>query len=194
MTFFDQIFEKLFTGKPKNELISFERLDRSSDYLAQYQHWVQSDRPMEFLARVADSYHLKQNDQVGNPDVHLFTSSQSNGFAISYNDRLNQNEFQFFFDWLAERVAAMDYKKSNSDSTVSIKNDRLEQVEKHYMKPIQTGDGPPYDQFFGNILIEYILIDDRPSYLKFVANTYSDRSYNKAISFDELVRFLFTFG
>ncbi|MFT4834933.1 MAG: hypothetical protein ACI83W_001956 [Marinoscillum sp.] len=194
MTFFDEIFDKLFISKPKNEVLSSEILKRPEEYQSQYQHWVQSDKPMAFLERVANSYQLKQNDQIGDPDVHLFSSSQSNGFAISYNDGLNQQEFQFFFDWLAERVAAMGYKKANSDCTVSIKNDRLEKLEKHYMKPIQSGDGPPFDQFFGNILIEYILIDDRPSYLKFVANTYSDRSYKEAINFDELVRFLFTFG
>jgi len=195
MSFFDQIYQSVFKKeKAGNEIISFEPIKRNDKYRNDYFSWVRSDHPQAFLSKVAHSYQLKLKDQIGDPDVHLLNSSQSNGFAISYNERINQTEFQFFFDWLGERVDAMGYKRANSSSTITRKGETIEALEKHYLKPRQTGKDELFDQQYGNILIEYIKVDDRPSYIKFVANTYSDRSYKEAASFESLADFIFTFG
>ncbi len=195
MTVFDQIYDSLFPkGMQKNKILTFESLKRSDAYRHGYLDWVQSDEPINFLRKVADSYYLKLKNRIGEPDVHIFNSSQSNGFAISFNSRLDRQHFQFFFDWLAERVEVLGYKRSNGDLTITDKGDFIESVEKHYLKPRQTESGKLFDQGYGNILIEYILVNDQPSYLKFVANTYSDRSYNDPVSFDILAEYLFEFG
>ncbi|MFY0605984.1 MAG: hypothetical protein JXR10_04660 [Cyclobacteriaceae bacterium] len=195
MTFFDQIYEGLFPkGKKEHKILTFEILKRSDAYRHDYLDWVQSDAPQIFLKRVSDSYYLKLENKIGDPDVHIFNSSQSNGFAISFNERLDRQQFQFFFDWIAERVEIMGYKRSNSDLTITDKGDFVEAVEKHYLKPKQKSSGVVSEQGYGNILIELISVNDVPSYLKFVANTYSDRSYKKPVNFDVLAEYLFEFG
>ncbi|MFT6053161.1 MAG: hypothetical protein ACJAS3_000119 [Roseivirga sp.] len=48
------------------------------------------------------------------------------------------------------------------------------------------------NQLYGNILIEYVMIVRKPSYIKLMANIYQDRMYSEALAFDELIEKLFT--
>lgn len=192
MDFFDQIYKKLFPGNPKNEVLVYEPIQRKADYLEDYNRWKKSFRRIDTIQQVAQSYALKEKGFVGEPDVHLLNTQRSNGFAISFNERLDQSEFQYLFDWLAEKVEALSYKRSNSDITITSKKDLVETIEKHYLKPVQSGEASdPLEQQYGNVLIEHISVNDRPSYIKLVANNYSDRNYKEADQFEHLARYLF---
>src|SRR5690606_3879802 len=144
-------------------------------YLKRYHEWKGSGRLTALLKEVARSYYLKQQAIDNNPDVHLLQSNYANGFAISYSSEINKDDFLYFFDWLAERVEGLGYKRSNSDILVTDKKTYVESREKHYLKPV-TGSEKPTDQKFGNILIESVSIDENPSYIKLIANIYSDHS------------------
>ncbi|MEQ8535197.1 MAG: hypothetical protein RIB86_25295, partial [Imperialibacter sp.] len=101
-------------------------------------------------------------------------------------------EFQFLFDYLAEISKTLGYRQVNSDVTITEKNDTIETREKHYLKPpIGTADQLS-KQLFGNILVEYIMIDDQPSYIKLLANIYFDRQYEPAEDHRELISHLFS--
>ncbi|MFH6985965.1 hypothetical protein [Marinoscillum luteum] len=192
MTFFDQVYQKLFS-KPEtsNEVLVYEPISRNEHYSESYAFWLHSVNHKKLIRQVAESYLLKQNNLVGEPDVHLLSTSLSNGFAISFNEEIDKKEFQFFFDWLGEKVEALPYKRSNSDVTITDKGNVIESKEKHYFKPIQQSQEAPLDQQFGNILIEHISIDNRPSFIKLVANTYNDRMYKNPDSFEVLAKYLF---
>lgn len=191
MAFFDQVYQKLFPSKgQKHKSLVHEIIDRSDRYTKEYEVWKNSIQRKELVKTVGNSYHMKEKGFVGSPDVHLLDSKYSNGFAISFDDTLNKKEFQFLFDWFAEKVQELGYKKSTSDLLVSDKGKHVESKEKHYLKP-EIKDITPIDQKFGNILIEYILIDGKPSYLKLVANVYSDRMYQKPEQFEKLAEYLF---
>jgi hypothetical protein len=45
----------------------------------------------------------------------------------------------------------------------------------------------PLEQKFGNIHVEFLTINDKPDYIKLMANVYSDRNYREAESFENLL-------
>lgn len=191
MSFFDQVYQTLFPKKDQtNKVLLHELIHRSDSYTANYRKWNGSSNQADFLKDLRTAYYLKSKGIEGKPSVHLLKSQYSNGFAISYTDELDQNEFQYLFDWLAVTIENAGYRKSNSDVTIMDKGNFIETREKHYLKP-PTGKSIPLEQRYGNILIEHISVDDKPSFLKLVANIYNDRSYSKAESFEGLAEYLF---
>lgn len=195
MTFFDQIVAQLFPKKSgKNEILLHEPIKRSEAYLTEYKKWVLSFERIDLLNAIQKSYELKQEGIIGSPDVHVLTTKASNGFAISFEEQIGEKTFSFLFDWLGDKVKELSYKKANSDTTITAKNGIVETLSKHYFKPkidlSNTENG--INQQFGNILIEHISVDDKPSYIRFIVNNYNDRQYKKADQFEILADFLFS--
>ncbi|MGB3467051.1 MAG: hypothetical protein WBA74_17350 [Cyclobacteriaceae bacterium] len=194
MTFIKDIFDKLFPQKGLgNQVVHNEVIDRSEAYIKRYRQW-QQDRSDEIYGEIATGYEEKlfenENSKVR---VHLLVSKYSNGIAISYDeDHFTKEEFSFLFDSLAERVGEFEkYRTVNSDYIIKEKGKQLETKEKYYLKPLTSKNDTIVDQQFGNILIEHILIDDKPSYIKLMANVYSDSKYSEARTFSELIKIIF---
>lgn len=191
MSYFDQIYQQLF-GKKSGEIkvLVNEVIDRSPRYKADYQNRIITEDFRKLILEVYSSYELKQKEIEKKPDMHLLNSQYANGFAITYNEEIDRSDFQYLFDWLAERTKNLGYHFANSDLQVVNKNTYIESKEKHYLKPL-VGEEEIIDQKFGNILIEHITIDDVPSFIKYTANIYSDRKYRKAEKFEKLTEYLF---
>ena len=190
MSFFDDIYDRLFPKEESAPKIAQQLIKRSQTYLTEYQRWSDSPNRTQQVDQLMRGYHYKKMRIQSSYDVHLLTSSMANGFALSYNVDISKQHFQFIFDYLADRVKVLDYKLANSDITITDKPDFIETKEKHYLKPL-VGSGQLLNQQYGNVLIEHVLINEKPSYLKLVANTYSDRNYSNPLDFDELLEHLF---
>ena len=188
MSFFNQVYESLFGHKKdaKDFTLTHELISRSGRYLDQYQKWQANGDPDRIFGSVRSAYELKKKGIEQDPAVHILTSQYANGLAVSHSDFFQDGDFAFMLDLLAERIKALGYKTANSDLLIRDKADYTESVEKHYLKPIIVTD-PPFDQKFGNILVESVRIDDKPSYFKLSANVYSDRLYGDALIFDDLI-------
>ena len=193
MAYFEDLYQRLFTKQQKQPQLSHEVIRRSEKYTQRYLQWMQKDLLKDYLDKYQRGYHYKKLKIQSSYDVHFFSSNMANGFALSYNSDIPPIEFQFLFDYFAERVLTLNYKKANSDVMITEKGEVIETKEKHYLKPISSTSAPKVEQHYGNILIEYIRIDDRPSYIKVMASTYSDQLYAAPISFDELLEYLFYF-
>ncbi len=191
MSYFDQIYQQLFGKKSDDtKVLVNEVIERSPQFKDQYHSRVLMEDFNDLISAVFNSYELKQQKIEKKPDVHILNSQYANGFAISYNEEIATSDFQFLFDWLAERTKGLGYQLANSDLQVVSKNNVVESKEKHYLKP-PVGDGELINQQYGNILIEHILIDDVPSYIRYTASIYSDRKYKQAEKFEELTEYLF---
>ncbi|XOV91443.1 MAG: hypothetical protein ACFHWX_14640 [Bacteroidota bacterium] len=191
MSYFDQVYQQLFDKKSeKSEVLIYEVIERNKRYKADYLHWVKSDDFKKLSLDIFSSLELKKDAIDKTPMVHLLNSRNANGFAISYHKEIRKTDFQYFFDWLSDRTQTLDYQLKNSDVTVTKKNEIVETREKHYLKP-RVKNEEVLDQQYGNILIEHILINDVPSYIKYTANSYSDRKYQEVQNFDKLAEYLF---
>jgi len=124
---------------------------------------------------------------------HILSTPYANGFALTYHPSIGIQAFNCFFDYLKDQVKNIAYQLNNSSRKIYDKPSYVETKEKYYLKPPLKAieDNELFDQLYGNISIEYILIDEKPSYIKLVASIYSDRLYTKALPFEDLAKKLF---
>ncbi|WP_375559752.1 hypothetical protein ACE193_18765 [Bernardetia sp. OM2101] len=199
MDFFDDIFKKLFPKRNKTIPLIKENLKRSEKEELEFQVWSSSGDARYWFARIYESYHLKRQGQLSQDiEVHLFASAASNGIAITYTNAMSSKQFRFIFDKLKDSVLGLPYpyKIYTSDRAHYERTNYVETIEKHYLKPVYGTNNQVENelkkerqlpQFYGNILIEYIQIDGEPSFIRLLANIYSDRLFLDALPFEELV-------
>lgn len=188
MKFFDQIYSRLFdTDKAKQQPVVIENvLKRNESFIQNYHSWKVSDAADDLIGDILNAYKHTLKGHEETPSMLLHQSANSNGFAVSFSDKYEQYSYQYLLDYLAERVKNLGYRPAMSRHTLKENGSLVETKEMRYLKP-KFGHVEPIDQKFGNIQIEYVAFNDEPSRLKFVANTYSDRKYTKALSFESLI-------
>jgi hypothetical protein len=192
MSFFENIFKKLFPeGNNSRKTILHEVISRKKSESENYQNWLKSEKKDKQLAEIMSAYTLRKHDISTRFTILLHTSEYSNGFALTYNDYFSESEFRFIFDYFRDKVLKMNYRLANSDRKIKEKDNYIETIEKHYLKPPLTAPNQVSDQLYGNIMIEHISINDKPDYIKILANVYSDRNFLPARNFDEFIEKLF---
>lgn len=192
MAFFDEVFSRLFGRKtPGPAPLVHEPLTRSEGHEEGMASWLAAGGHQDMIEQVSDAYHKKKLGIVSQPEVHLLNSPYSNGFAISYQDEMGRQPFLYLFDYLKDSTLELDYKLSQADRKIMDKGEHEETVEKWYLKPIGKSGKDFADQLYGNVLIEHVAINRKPSYLKLMVNVYQGRPYSQALSFDEFLEKLF---
>lgn len=186
-SYFEEVYNKLFKKQSPKQPIVHEMLERSEKELLAYEQWKDSEE-RKFLVEDFDrAYHLRQQQVESAMKVHLLASQYANGFAITFNEVFTPVNFKYLFDYFKDQVLANGYKLAQADRRISDKETYEESIEKWYLKP-QSADFSQelIDQQFGNVIIEAVSVDRKPSYLRLMANVYQDRLYRKAKPFDEL--------
>ncbi|GAB4246045.1 MAG: hypothetical protein Tsb0034_24870 [Ekhidna sp.] len=193
MKYFDQIYLRIFgrEKQPTSVMIN-EIIKRSQNFLQRFNAWKASDVCEEFLNDLWQSYFWRKQGIEKEPHMVLHESNYSNGFAISYMPEYDRRQFHYLFDLLADQVKKLDYRLVLSRSTMKESDQGVEKKEMHYLKP-KRGFVEPIDQKFGNVQIEYIELNNEPTRIKFVANSYPDRKYTEAKNFESLAQHVFTF-
>ena len=195
MSFFDKISHKLFPkDKPPQYADVHEILKRPERDQQAYEVWKNQPECEALIKEVAQAYYYKKTNISSPLDVHLLNTVYANGFAVSYAPHLTAKEFQHLFDYFKEQVTTMDYRVVNADRRIKDKVMYVETTERYYLKPpLHKGDiaHGSINQLYGNVAVEYALINDRPSYIKVQASVYSDRLYQDALHFDDFAEKLF---
>ena len=193
MAFFDNLIDKLFPGRHQNKPVEVtEPLVRSPAYLEKYQQWKNSSEASQLIKEVERSFYLKKNQIKGDFELHLFNSPAANGFALSYHPDISEQEFQYLLDYWRDRTMELNYRLANTDRQMREKGSYVQTTEKHYLKPPISKNKAKTEQRYGNILLEYVAINQQASYLKLMVTIYSDHLFTKAEPFDELVDHLFS--
>ena len=167
-------------------------LKRSESFLERFNAWKKSETCAELMNDLLQSYSWQKQGVDKDPHMLLLESTYSNGFAISYEDKYGKSSYRFLLDYLADQVKKLDYRLVMSRRTLQDKNGVVESKEMHYLKP-KTGFVEPIDQKYGNVQIEYIEENDQPTRVKLIVNSYPDRKYKTAKSFEDLAHQILTF-
>ena len=195
MTFFDKISRKLFPGdKPKPTVDVHEVLKRPERDQLAYEAWRDQPESGTLVGEVSQAYYYKKTNISSELEVHLLNTAYANGFAVSYVPRVPAKEFQHLFEYFKDQVSSMGYRVVNADRRIKDKVTYVETIEKYYLKPpLHQGDikAGSIDQLYGNVVVEHVLINNRPSYIKVQASIYSDRLYQDALHFDDFADRLF---
>jgi hypothetical protein len=191
--FFDDLFKKVFSPSEKMPLKVKENfLIRDTDQ-RDLDQWMDSEEFEQLLSLVYKNYHFKRTQINAHPQVHVFDSPYANGFAVSYENPFDPKSFSRLFLAFSRRILALGYEQVSLDRKFEEINDQVKVTEKFYFKPpLQLpSDGELISQLYGNVALEKITLDNKPSYIKLLATVYSDRLYQDAKSFDQLMDRLF---
>lgn len=191
--FLDDLFKKVFKPSeklPVNVKENFSLKDSDREDLEQ---WLDSQESKDLFSLIYKNYHFKRAQINESPQVHIFTSPYANGFAVSFEPPLDLKSFSRFFLGLSRRILALGYDQVSLDRKFEEVNDRVKVTEKFYFKPpLQLPvEGELISQLYGNVALEKISIDNQPSYIKLLAAVYSDRLYQDAKPFDQLMDRIF---
>ena len=191
--YFDQVWQKLFPSKETVPLQMKENFTLKDKEVQELEDWIHSEAATSLFSLIYRNYHYKRTQINESPEVHLFTSTYANGFAISYEAPLDLSSFSLLFLGLSRRVLALGYQQVSLDRKLEEINEQVKQTEKFYFKPPlqMPQEGEPITQLYGNISLEKVSINNTPSYIKLLAAIYSDRNYQDAKPFDELMDKLF---
>jgi hypothetical protein len=183
-----ELFSSAEKSSPANPLVH-EVIKRSEDEKAAYESWKSSIMKKRLVNWLHEQYavFLTQPDNLDEAIDFLDTSS-SKGFVVHfYQTNYNTTEITHLFDYLKERSLTHNYKTYLSDKRTYNREKWVESVHRHYLKPRPDFSATQLDQGFGNITIELIFRNDKPTRLKYSATHYSDAKYKEPERFEKLI-------
>ncbi len=193
MSFIDDIFGKLFSDKGQN-LSYKENFIQTAEEENEVSEWVKSTEGKEAIEKVYRNFHLKKAGIKDNPEVHILNSPYANGFAVSFEKPFDEKIFSRLFFAFGQRLLDLGYRRVSLDRKMQEINDMVKITEKLYYKPpISASEvSEKIDQLFGNVSIEKVSVNNKPSFLKVLVTIYSDHLYREAKPFDQFVEGLLT--
>lgn len=191
--FLEDLFGKVFKGSDKVPVNHKENFTIKDQDWKELKNWEETEEANDLMALIFKNIHLKKAGIAGKPQTHLFESRYANGFAITYDEPLDSKSFSNLFLAFSQRVIDLGYKQISLDRKLEEINQQVKVTEKFYFKPPlqKPTENELISQLYGNISLEKITIDNQPSYLKFLATVYSDRLFQNAKPFDQLLDRLF---
>lgn len=195
-SFFDQIIKKILPTQPNPQLpLVTEVLKRSQVLRKQYQEWQNDHQHFALIESIAKAYYLRRENLEPDLSIHLFESPYANGFAITYdNHNIGKNDLMFLSDYFKDTLLTLDYTLKSAQREITDKSSHISTVERYYLKPNakqKANNDTLTNQLYGNLLLENVWLDEKPSYLKVLSTIYADRSFTSALNFDDLVQILF---
>jgi hypothetical protein len=191
-SFIEDVLGKLFPKKSspiniKENFTQTESEKENTDF------WLASDEGESLIKLVFKNYHFKKSGINAHPEIHILNSPYANGFAVTYESPFNEKTFSQLFFAFGRRMLDLGYQRVSLDRKIEEIQENVRTTEKQYFKPpLNTADlTQKIDQLFGNVSIEKVSINEKPSYLKILVTVYSDHLYRPAKPFDLFVEELF---
>lgn len=195
MSFFDEIIQKVFAHqKPDKPLEMLESVKRSVKEEIQYNKWTQSNEARSALVKISESIELKRlGGKDVKPQVILSESNYANALSIIFNNRDDEAISRLLMDYFKEVILSINYRLQVTERKIKENQNSVQVKEMYFLKPeikAEDFDNPPIKQLYGNIILERMLLNNQPQYLKIQANIYNDRYYQNALPFNDLLNFI----
>ena len=165
-----------------------ELIERSPAELEAYARWQKTAGSRRLLDWIDEQYAAYRDGRPLDEAVGFLDTGSSKGFVLYvHQTNYTRAELTHFFDFLRDRVLALNYRPAISDRRIFPRRDWVETQERHYLKPRVEFNDEPFQQGFGNITIEFELRNDVPHNLRLRATVYKDRLFTEAGSFGGLM-------
>ncbi|MDR7129271.1 hypothetical protein J2X69_001606 [Algoriphagus sp. 4150] len=191
--FLDDLFSKVFKSSEKTPMTHKENIKFKEQEITHAKKWMNSKEGQELISKISKSYHFKSIQIEERPQIHILDSRYARGFAVTYDDPLDEETFSLLFLAFAQRVLALGYRQVSLERKMEEINEQVKVTDKFYFKPPlkALAANELISQLFGRITIEKITINNQPNYLKVLATFYSDRLYRDPEPFDQFLDHIF---
>lgn len=195
MSFFDEIIQKIFVNqKPDKPLELLESIKRTSKEEIQYNKWAHSNEARSALVKISEAIELKRLGEKNiKPQIIISESNFANALSIIFNNKDDEAISRLLMDYFKEVILSINYRMQVSERKIKEFQNSVQVKEMYFLKPEKNANdfnNPPIKQLYGNIIIERMLLNNLPQYLKIQSNIYSDRFYQQALPFNELLSFI----
>lgn len=193
MSYINDLLAKLFWDK-KSNFSHKENFALSEEDEEKIRQWRSSAEGKMAIALIKKNYSLTKAGIKEKPEVHVLSSPYANGFAVTFENPMTEKTFSNLFFAFGQRMLDLGYYRVSMDRKLQDSADIVKTTEKQYFKPIfDTSAAQKMDQIFGNVSIEKVLINNKPSFLKVLVTVYSDQHYHDAQPFDQYIEKLFDY-
>lgn len=191
--FFDELFNKVFKPSDKSPMKVKENFVINEIDQSDLDLWIESQESADLFSLIYKNYHFKRTGINDRPQVHILDTPYANGFAVTYEEPFDLKSFSRLFLAFSQRILALGYEQVSLDRKFEEINDQVKVTEKFYFKPPfqLPAEGELISQLYGNVALEKVSIDNKPSFIKLLATVYSDRLYQDAKPFDQLMDRIF---
>jgi hypothetical protein len=162
-------------------------LTRNDDFVAQYNMWKSSGEAALMLKLLRAIVEGSTGPQKSSLRVDFYSLPGAKGFSVYGLSATDPGNYRFLMDLLKERMLEMDYRLYSSTIGQKSKPGGPTITERHYLKPAIRSNEAPFDQLFGNILIELEILNNKVEHLKLLATHYTGFDYKPVRNFDELI-------
>lgn len=192
---FEKFWRSLFGKKETGVDQTFvtEPLKRSEAFRQRYALWQNTNGLLQFIQYYRDSLERVLEQKQSNERVLIHESNGAAGIVLNFDQsEFTHPDFEFFFEWLKDRMLQLPYRLYTSDRHFKDKTDFVQRKERHYLKPVPVDPASlPVEQLYGNVMIEHIWVNEVPEMIKILATTYQGHNYQKPRSFEALCKHLF---
>lgn len=174
MSFFEEIIKKVFAHqKPDKPWEMIESVKRSVKEEIQYNKWTQSNEARSALVKIADAIDLKRlGEKDVKPKIILSESKYANALSIIFNNRDDEAISRLLMDYFKEVILSINYRLQVTERKIKENQNSVQVKEMYFLKPeikAEDFDNPPIKQLYGNIILERVLLNNHPQYLKIQA-------------------------
>lgn len=152
--------------------------------------WLAEQVYLNWAGPYFKAYHFRKAGLQGaGLRAQLLAENGRQGAVFFYDPSIGPGNFQHFFDFLRDRVLALDYNVSTSDQRTLHHEGYTETIEKHFLKPQpkDCADTGRCNQRFGTVSVDLVRINGQPGFIRFTSNAYHDAIFTPPHSFDELM-------
>jgi hypothetical protein len=188
--YFKGLFKKAENSSPTQPLLH-EMIQRSAEEKEDYEFWKNTLVCQRMLNWLHEQYLIfrVEPDNIDEAIDFLDTPSSKGVVVYFFKTQYSLRDVTHFFDHLKEQVLQLNYRTQISDLRSYERNDWVETVQRHYLKPRPAqNDQGQSEQQYGNIMIELTLRNDQIFNLKFRATTYRDHKFAVAQDFVQLMQ------
>ncbi len=192
--YFRNLFNKAEESSPSQPLIH-EVISRNETEREDYEHWKRTLVCRRLLDWLGGQYAIYRVAPDGIDEaIDFLDTPSSKGFVVHLNKtRYSKRDATHFFDFLKEKVLALEYRSQISDLRTYNRPEWVETIQRHYLKPgprirKETQDDGRFLQKYGNITIELELRNEQVFNLRFRATSYKDSLFKEAREFEELMQ------
>lgn len=197
MTLFNRLFKELF-GKDSHHLDEekgihiYEEIKRNQVFLKNYEKWQCKGIHNALLEYIYNNWKAKDESSNSDVNIQLFNSRLSNGFYFRAESPWDTFDYDCLIQWIIEKCQFKGYVLKNAKREIIEEGGLLKTIEEFYLKPsLKYRRETPFEQFWGNILLEHRIVDENTRLVKVMANSYNDRSYKKAYDFEDFMNYIF---
>lgn len=192
MSIINRLLKELFPEKKagkksdKKELLRRESIQRNQIFLADYQSWLQADMHKGLLKHLHDlRKEVKSGASENEMRFFLHSEPASKGFYFNGETPWTSRDYDFFIHYLLEIIKDLGYALKNTKREVVEENGRLKTFERFYLKPsLKFRKEAPYQQLYGNVLVEHLQEENQTVLVKLMTYTYDDRNFQAPFDFE----------